>query len=63
MGSGAAALFDTSYHFLTFTNAANDEDYITLWGAGLGPVQGDETVTQIPQELSRSVERAGRFCF
>jgi len=50
-GNGAAALFDTSYHFLTFTNAANAGDYVTLWGTGLGPVQGDETVAQTPLNL------------
>jgi uncharacterized protein (TIGR03437 family) len=44
LGSGPSKVQDLSYKLLSFTNAANPGDYITLWGSGLGPVTGDETV-------------------
>ena len=36
------------------TNAANPGDFITLWGTGLGPVSGDETITQTPVNLNNA---------
>jgi len=33
-------------------NAANPGEYLTLWGSGLGPVSGDETQYQTPENLT-----------
>ena len=51
-GTGLAAAFDVNYNYLGYTNAANPGDTIILWGSGLGPVTGDETVTQTQQNLT-----------
>jgi uncharacterized protein (TIGR03437 family) len=51
-GYGPAAAFDAKSNYLGFTNAANPGDYITLWGTGVGPVSGDETRLQTPQNLT-----------
>ncbi len=51
-GYGAAAAFDSTFTPLDFTNAANPGDIITVWGTGLGPVTGDETQIQTPQDLT-----------
>lgn len=62
-GNGPAAVFDVNSQFLDLTNAANPGDFITLWGSGLGPVTGDETVTQVPADLTSipiEVDIAGR---
>ena len=51
-GNGPTAAFDINSNYLGLTNAANPGDLITLWGSGLGPVAGDETVTQTPVNLT-----------
>lgn len=51
-GNGPAAAFDAHSNYLSYTNAANPGDTITLWGTGAGPVMGDETQPQTPQNLS-----------
>jgi uncharacterized protein (TIGR03437 family) len=51
-GNGPAAAFDVHSNYLSYTNAANPGDIITLWGTGAGPVTGDETEPQTPQNLS-----------
>ena len=52
LGNGPAAAFDAHSNYLSYTNAANPGDTITLWGTGAGPVTGDETLQQTPQNLS-----------
>ena len=51
-GNGPAAVFDVNSNYVTLTNAANPGDFITLWGTGLGPVTGDETIAQQPVDLT-----------
>jgi uncharacterized protein (TIGR03437 family) len=50
-GSGPAAAFDVKSNYLGFTNAANPGEVIILWGSGLGPAAGNETLTQVPVNL------------
>lgn len=47
-GTGLGQIQDASnsYALLSYTGAAKPGDYIVLWGSGLGPVTGDETVAQ-----------------
>jgi uncharacterized protein (TIGR03437 family) len=52
VGNGPAAVFDVSSNYVGLTNAARPGDFITLWGSGLGPVTGDETVAQTPVSLT-----------
>jgi uncharacterized protein (TIGR03437 family) len=52
VGNGPAAVFDVNSRYVNLTNAANPGDFITLWGSGLGPVTGDETITQTPMNLT-----------
>lgn len=52
LGTGQASAFDVAYNSLGFTNAANPGDTIVLWGSGLGPVQGDETLDPVQQDLT-----------
>jgi len=62
-GSGPASAFDLNYRQLGFTNALNPGDYFVLWGSGVGPVTGDETVTQSPADLTNvpfSIEVGGQ---
>jgi uncharacterized protein (TIGR03437 family) len=51
-GNGPAAASDVHSNYLSYTNAANPGETITLWGSGAGPVTGDETMPQTPQNLS-----------
>jgi uncharacterized protein (TIGR03437 family) len=53
-GSGPAAAFDASNGMasLDSNSAANPGDAILLWGSGLGPVTGDDTQPQTPQNLT-----------
>jgi len=51
-GNGPATVFDVSSNYVGLTNAARPGDFITLWGSGLGPVTGDETVVQTPATLT-----------
>jgi uncharacterized protein (TIGR03437 family) len=51
-GNGPAAAFDAQSNYLSYTNASNPGDTITFWGTGAGPVTGDETQPQTPQNLS-----------
>jgi uncharacterized protein (TIGR03437 family) len=50
-GFGPAAAFDANANFLAADNSANPGDTITLWGSGLGPISGDESIPQ-PQSLA-----------
>lgn len=62
-GTGPAAAFDVRSNYLGFTNAANPGEYVTLWGSGVGPASGDETVQQTPRDLENvaiQVEVGGR---
>ena len=52
VGNGPAAVYDVNSQFVGLTNAANPGDFITLWGSGLGPVAGDETIAQTPMNLT-----------
>jgi len=47
-GTGLGQIQDANnnYSLLSYTNAAKPNDYIVLWGSGLGPVTGDETAAQ-----------------
>jgi uncharacterized protein (TIGR03437 family) len=61
-GTGPAAALDINFNYLGFTNALNPGDYVILWGTGVGPAPGDETVTQSPANLDSvpfSVEIGG----
>jgi uncharacterized protein (TIGR03437 family) len=52
-GSGPAAALDANSNLLPFgAYSANPGDVISLYGTGLGPVSGDESVQQTPQNLS-----------
>jgi uncharacterized protein (TIGR03437 family) len=51
-GTGPAAAFDASGNLLGLTNSANPGATITLWGSGAGPSAGDESVAQIPANLT-----------
>jgi uncharacterized protein (TIGR03437 family) len=51
-GNGPAAAFNAQYQFLGFTNAANPGETILLWGSGVGPASGDETVLQTQTDLT-----------
>ena len=51
-GSGMAAAFDAKYNYLSPTNAANPGETILLWGTGIGPATGDESILQTPTNLS-----------
>jgi uncharacterized protein (TIGR03437 family) len=55
-GTGMASAFDVNSHLLGVTSAANPGEFITLWGTGLGPVSGDETVAQAQTNLSLPIE-------
>ena len=53
-GTGPSAVQDPSYTslgvgLLSFATAANPNDYLTLWGSGLGPAAGDEISYGQPQ--------------
>lgn len=64
VGNGPAAVFDVNSNYLGWTNASNPGDFITLWGTGLGPVTGDETIAQQPADLTAfpiEVDIGGRF--
>lgn len=75
VGNGPASAFDVNSQYLGLTNAANPGDFVTLWGSGVGPVSGDETVAQIPVNLTNiplqvniggtaaSVQYAGRSAY
>ena len=50
-GYGPAAAFDVNDSYLGPTNALNPGDYFILWGTGVGPSAGDETIAQTPTDL------------
>jgi uncharacterized protein (TIGR03437 family) len=52
VGNGPAAVFDGNSQYVGLTNAANPGQFVTLWGTGLGPVTGDETIAQTPVNLT-----------
>lgn len=45
-GTGAAAVHDQNYVLLSNTNATNPGQAVILYGSGLGPTTGNETVSQ-----------------
>jgi uncharacterized protein (TIGR03437 family) len=49
-----ALAFDANWRPLGPSNAANPADTIVLYGSGAGPVSADESVLQIPENLSNS---------
>lgn len=51
-GTGAAAVYDAKYDFLSATNSAKPGDIILLFGSGAGPAAGDETVQQTQVNLA-----------
>jgi uncharacterized protein (TIGR03437 family) len=51
-GTGPSAVLDVNYHLLSFTNAANPNDYLNFWGSGVGPASGDETQYQTQTDLT-----------
>jgi uncharacterized protein (TIGR03437 family) len=54
LGTGQAAAFDVNNNYLSFINALHPEEYVILWGTGVGPVAAgtNETVKQTPTNLS-----------
>jgi uncharacterized protein (TIGR03437 family) len=52
VGNGPAAVFDVNSQYVGLTNAANPGDFVTLWGTGVGPVTGDETIVQAQVNLT-----------
>ena len=56
IGNGPAAVYDINYQYNGFTNAANPGDYLTLWGSGLGPVTGDETMAPVQTNMTTPIE-------
>lgn len=64
VGNGPVVAFDVNSQYIGLTNAANPGDFLTLWGTGLGPVTGDETMAQQPADLTNipiEVDIGGRF--
>ncbi len=55
-GSGPAVVTDTSYNPITMINAAHTGETLILWGTGLGPVSGDETVQPVEKDLKTGVQ-------
>lgn len=53
-GTGTAAVFNTQYDLLSATNSTRPGDIIVLWGSGIGPVAGDETLQQAQVNLENS---------
>ena len=51
-GTGAAAIFDSRNNFLSAQNSAKPGDILQLFGSGLGPVPGDESVRQTQSDLT-----------
>src|SRR5690242_19377713 len=56
VGNGPIAAMDIRGQYLGLTNAANPGDVITLWGSGLGPVTGDESIAQLPVNMAGPAE-------
>jgi uncharacterized protein (TIGR03437 family) len=50
--TGRAVAFDANWKPLSQSNAANPGDIVVFFGSGAGPVSGDESVPQVPQNLS-----------
>jgi len=51
-GSGGAAVYDLNYSFLSATNSAKPGDVLQLFGTGIGPAAGDETILQTQTNLT-----------
>lgn len=51
-GTGAAAVYDATYTFLSAQNSAKPGDTLQLFGSGVGPVAGDESTTQTQTNLT-----------
>jgi uncharacterized protein (TIGR03437 family) len=47
-----AIAYDVNWNLLGPSNAANPGDIVVLYGSGAGPVTGDESIQQTPQNLS-----------
>jgi uncharacterized protein (TIGR03437 family) len=54
-GTGMAAALDASNQLLSVTSAANPGDVIVLWGSGLGPVTGDESLPPSQTNLTSPI--------
>jgi uncharacterized protein (TIGR03437 family) len=57
-GTGMIAAFDANNNnaLLSVTAAANPGDVLVLWGSGLGPVTGDESLAQTQTDFSTTME-------
>ena len=67
-GSGPGVFTDaTTYTPITMIHPANPGENLVLWGTGLGPVSGDETVPPVQVDLGTGVrslsEASQRRCF
>jgi uncharacterized protein (TIGR03437 family) len=51
-GAGGAAVYDVGFKFLSATNSTKPNDVIQIFGTGVGPTSGDETVPQIQTNLT-----------
>jgi uncharacterized protein (TIGR03437 family) len=51
-GTGAAAVFDVGFKFLSATNSTKPTDVIQIFGTGVGPTTNDETVQQVQSNLT-----------
>lgn len=51
-GTGAAAVFDVGFKFLSATNSTKPNDVIQIFGTGVGPTTNDETVQQVQSNLT-----------
>ena len=47
-GVGAGAITTGDYRVKTFSDAARPGDVLIIWGTGLGPVRGDESLAPLP---------------
>jgi len=55
-GTGPAVVTDVNYTPITMIHPAHPGDALTLWGTGLGPVTGDETIAQTQVDLGTGVQ-------
>lgn len=51
-GTGAAAVYDAKYAYLSAQNSAKAGDIIQLFGTGVGPAAGDESALQTQADLT-----------
>jgi uncharacterized protein (TIGR03437 family) len=54
-GTGMAAALDAANHLVGVTSAVNPGEVIVLWGTGLGPVAGDESVAPPQTDMTTPI--------